>query len=82
MASTTKYPGAMKNENKTTTREGMRFWREWRGWTMAELGRRLGISRQYVKQLEDGARPVNTAMEERLAKELDIPRGDLTRVPK
>ena len=48
--------------------ETLRFYREMRGLTQAELGVRIGrFSRQYISNLENGHRPISKAVAKRLA---------------
>jgi DNA-binding XRE family transcriptional regulator len=48
--------------------ETLRFYREMRGLTQAELGIRIGrFSRQYISNLENGHRPISKAVAKRLA---------------
>jgi DNA-binding XRE family transcriptional regulator len=51
----------------------LRFYREMRGLTQAELGVRIGrFSRQYISNLENGHRPISKAVAIRLAELFEV----------
>ena len=58
-----------QNINQTISPgETLRFYREMRGITQAELGARIGrFRRQYISNLENGHRPISKAVAKRLA---------------
>ena len=49
--------------------------RSWRGVTQAELAKRAGINQGYLSELENLAKSGSTETLDRLASELDVPRG-------
>ncbi len=51
----------------------IRAFREWRGLTQEELGRRVGMSKSYVSQLETRRRKPGVATLKKLAQALDVP---------
>ncbi len=53
---------------KITAGNNIRFYREMRGWTQAELGARLGnVPKQNISNMENGRRPISKDMGKRLA---------------
>jgi len=51
----------------------LRFYREMRGFTQAELGERIGrFSRQYISNLENGHRPISKTVAKRLSALFEI----------
>jgi transcriptional regulator with XRE-family HTH domain len=55
------------------TGEELREGRKRRGWTQADLARRLAVSQGYVCLLERGQRPVPPVMAQKVARLLDVP---------
>jgi DNA-binding XRE family transcriptional regulator len=57
--------------------EKLRVWRNYRGLSKAELGRRTGITGQYLRQIEAGRREGSVGLFKRLAEILRCEMDDL-----
>lgn len=50
----------------------LKVFREWRGLTQADLGQKAGVAKQYISQIERGARGVGKATARKLAPMLGV----------
>lgn len=59
-------------KKKATIGEQIESAREKKGWTRADLGYKIGKSKEYVKYIEDNVRPPRRFERELIEKELSI----------
>ncbi len=55
----------------------LKIWREYRGYTQESLGKKAGIGKSYVSQIEAGAKTASTKVLGALAKALQVDIDDL-----
>ena len=60
-----------RSRNQTLiSREDVTLLRDWRGWSMRELGERVGLSESYISRIEAGERPLDAALAIKFARAL------------
>lgn len=55
---------------KFRPRKPIKEWRQERGWSQAQVAKRVGLSRSHYSNLENGWRPIHAHLINRIAKAL------------